>query len=517
MMVRRTRFWIAGALVLAAGTVPAAAQQAPVTMTLEEALDLARRNNPAYRQAANDEGQADWAAREAYAQLLPSVTASNTFSYQASGTPRVGNLSAAEFGLGRTPVYYTSSYNLNMSMQLSGATFFRMAQQKANARAVEARVDAAEYVMASAVTQAYLAALRARDGVTIAQSALESADEAFKLAEARASVGAATKLDVTQAQVDRGRAEVGLLQAENLYDTERLRLLQTIGVTVDREVQLTSEFTVFEPTWTLDDLTATALESHPQLVSARRAESAAFAASKAAWSTYLPSLSLFGNFSGFIRKAGDTQFLITQAKNSAANRIASCEQLNAISAGLSNPLPNRPSNCTAEYAFTAADEAAIIADNNKFPFNYTGTPAYFQAQVSIPIFDGFTREQQLQTARVAADDARHQRRAEELARRTEVATAMLNLNTAYRTVQIEERNAAGAAEQLEIARERYRLGAGCGASGVAAQSGGLCTTFLELTRAQEQKVRADQAHLAAVYMFHETLATLEAAVGRSLR
>ena len=509
-----------GFALLAAAVVPVAAQEveAPATLTLDEAITLARQNNPLYRQTQNDESVADWQAREAYANFLPTVSASNTFGYTGSGVQRVGNLSAAEFGLGRTPVYWSSSYGLNLNMQLSGSTFFQAAQQRANAAAVEARTDAAGYTLQIAVTQAYLAAMAARDGVIIAQSALESAEEARKLAEARESVGAATRLDVSQALVDHGRAEVALIQAENLYDTERLRLLQTIGVSLDRTVELTSQFEVFEPTWEVEELTDAALRGHPQIVAARRSEAAASAATRAQWSTYLPSLSFGGGWSGYVQKAADTEFLINSARSSSVNSIQSCQRSNMISAGLSTPLPGYPINCTAEYEFTTEDEQRIRANNSRFPFDYTTSPVYFQVRVDVPIFDGFTRERSLQTARVAAEDAKYQLRAEELARRTEVATALLDLKAAYRTVQLEERNAAAAAEQLEIARERYRLGAGCGASVAGGgQTTGLCTTFLELTRAQEQKVRADQAYLQAIYTFHETLATLEAAIGRPLR
>lgn len=516
-MRARTPYWMAAALLLAGSAADGQAQEPrPVaTMTLQEAIDLARRNNPQYRQTANDGSPADWAMREAYANFLPTVSANNTFSYTASGVQRLGNLSAAEFGLGRTPIYYASSYSLNVSMQLSGSTFFQAAQQRANARAVDAQIEAAGYTLSTQVTQVYLAALRARDGVTIAQSAFESADEAFKLADARASVGAASRLDLTQAQVARGRAEVALIQATNLYDTERLRLLQTVGITLDRELELTSDFQVFEPQWTTEVLTDQALRGHPQLLATRRSEAAANAASKAAWSTYLPSLNLFGGWSGFVRKAADTEFLINSSRTSATNNIRSCQRMNAISAGLSNPLEGYPVNCQEQFGFTSADEARILADNNRFPFDFTPSPAQFQLQVSVPIFDGFTRERQLQQARVAADDARHQRRAEELARRTEVSTSLLNLKAAYQTVAIEERNAAAAAEQLEIARERYRLGAVCANGGQPGNA--TCTTFLELTQAQEQKARADQALLDAKYTFHDNLATLEAAVGRSLR
>jgi hypothetical protein len=235
-------------------------------------------------------------------------------------------------------------------------------------------------------------------------------------------------------------------------------------------------------------------------------------------STYLPSLSLFGQWSGYVQKAADTDFLIASSQNTAQNQVNNCQRNNFISAGLSTPFPDYPIDCNAEFAFTPADEASIRQANSRYPFDYTPSPAYFQLRVDVPIFDGFTRERQLQTARAAAEDAKYQTRAEELARRTDVSTALLNLRTAYRTVQIEERNAQTAGEQLEIARERYRLGAGCGpVGGAGQQNGGLCTTFLELTQAQEQKVRADLAHIAAIYMFHDNLARLESAVGRPLR
>ena len=83
-----------------------------------------------------------------------------------------------------------------------------------------------------------------------------------------------------------------------------------------------------------------------------------------------------------------------------------------------------------------------------------------------------------------------------------MAEAQLALETAYRRVQLEERNAAAAEEQLRLARQRYRLGAG---------------SFLELTQAEADKALADRDHLAAVYAFHESLTALESAVGRRLR
>jgi outer membrane protein TolC len=76
-------------------------QQAPRTLTLDEAIDLARQNNPNFLSTANNQASADWAVREAYGSFLPSVTASVNGGYQAEGEVRrskVKELTESLFG-----------------------------------------------------------------------------------------------------------------------------------------------------------------------------------------------------------------------------------------------------------------------------------------------------------------------------------------------------------------------------------------------------------------------------------
>ena len=374
-----------------------------------------------------------------------------------------------------------------------------MAQERAAREATTARIEAAAYTLETDITRQYLAALRARDAVKLAERELASTDEALKLAQARVDAGAAPRMDAAQAEVERGRAEVTLLQAQAAVETEKLRLLQRIGLDLDQSVDLTTELTVFEPMWTLDELSQIAMQSHPQLLAARAAESSGRAAARAARMSYLPTISVGGGWSGYTQQSRDESYLITQAQSSAQRSIDSCQRTNDLYSRLANPLP--PQDCSA-LAFTEADRMAILSQNNIFPFDFTEQPPSFGLVVSMPIFNGFSREAQVQQASAAAQDAKHQRREEELSRQATVATSYLAVQTAYRSVGIEERNVAAATEQLELARERYRLGAG---------------SILELTQAQATMARADQAHLAALYSFHENLADLESAVGRSLR
>jgi outer membrane protein len=488
-----------GLALVAATAFDAAAQQPPASLSLDEAVTLARRYSPGYRMQVNDEAVADWNVRAAYGALLPSLTTSSSLDWQGGGTPNLGLLNAGDFGITRTPDYLFSSYSIRLGMNISGGTFFRMAQERAAREAVRARIEAAGYTLDTDVTRQYLTALRARDGVLLARRELETADEALKLAEARMQAGAAIRLDAAQAEVEKGRAEVSLLQAQAAEQTEKLRLLQRLGLDLDFDVDLTSRPEVFEPLWDLDELQRLAMQEHPQLVAARAAESSSRAAARSARMQFLPTLSLAGGWAGSARTTRDKDYLLNAAQATAENRVTSCERTNDLYSRLANPLP--PEDCD-RFAFTPEMGDAVLAANDVFPFNFTKRPPSFGLTLTLPIFNGFTREAQIQTAAAAAEDARHQRREEELNRRTTVATAYLALHTAWRSVAIEERNAAAAAENLQLAQERYRLGAG---------------SILELTQAQGTKARADQALLTAVYSFHENLAALEAAVGRPLR
>ena len=122
--------------------------------------------------------------------------------------------------------------------------------------------------------------------------------------------------------------------------------------------------------------------------------------------------------------------------------------------------------------------------------------------ISLPLFDGLNRERRVAEARVAESDARLAVTAREQQLRADVRAGVLNLQTSYRSAALQREVAANAAEELRLARERFRLGAG---------------TSLEVTDAQTRLAEAERAVIDAVYTYHKSLAALEALVGRSLR
>nr|NIU79649.1 TolC family protein [Gammaproteobacteria bacterium] len=71
----------------------------------------------------------------------------------------------------------------------------------------------------------------------------------------------------------------------------------------------------------------------------------------------------------------------------------------------------------------------------------------------------------------------------------------------HRTVQLQRENTRRAREELRLARERYELGA---------------SSFLDLLDSQTLATQAEVDQIEAVFSFHQSLAALEAAIGRRL-
>ena len=164
-------------------------------------------------------------------------------------------------------------------------------------------------------------------------------------------------------------------------------------------------------------------------------------------------------------------------------------------------LPSIGTQCSA-IDFTPADRQALLSANEQFPFDFQKQPFSLRATLSIPIFDGFTREQRVQEAVAARSNAQYRTRARELQLRQEVTAAYLTLRTAQQTVALQEQNAVRAREELRLAEERYRVGA---------------STFIDVTQARASFERAENERITAIYDFHSAFAALESAVGRPLR
>src|SRR2546422_8779599 len=155
----------------------------------------------------NNRGPAAWGTRSAYSSLLlPSVTVSGGVAYSGPGQQR---FLTANFS--QSVATLASSYNVGLSYELSGAVLSQPGLKRAQENAAEADINGAATSLVTAMTQQYLTVLQARRNADVARRQLDRNEEFLKLAQARYAVGRATVIDVRQAQVARGQAEVALL------------------------------------------------------------------------------------------------------------------------------------------------------------------------------------------------------------------------------------------------------------------------------------------------------------------
>lgn len=484
-------------MLFASGGTPdaLAAQQDTLRLSLEEAIRLAKEENPAFLTVRNDVSDADWEVRSAYGALFPSASLASTVSWQGAGEQRFGSVTLAQ----DLPSYYLSSYSIGIAYQLSGSTLLAPSAARARRDAVTAQVSAAEFDLVAAVTRAYLEVLRLREVERLADLRLDRARANRRLALTLAQVGADAPLDVRQAEVQVGRAEVAELQAGNMRSTARLELLELIGLAEDLPLVLSTVFEVHEPDWDEETLFETAFEQNPTL----RARAASLDASRVqvrqARSAYLPSLTAQAGISGRTRQASSAFGLINLARMRVADELEQCELFNQIYMRLTEPLTGQ--DC-ARFRFTDEMRDRIIAENNAFPFDFSRQPAFATLTLTLPVFQGLARGRQLEAARVQRSDAEHQVRAQRNALRIDLTIALRTVTTAYRSVTLGTSNREVANEQLRLAGERYRLGA---------------ISFVDLVDAETVKIEADQAFVNAEYAYHNAITQLETVVGTRLR
>lgn len=500
MTVGPLRTWI-GILVLASSTAPAAAQDAPAEpLTLAEAIELARNNNPAFQIARNQRNTADWEVRSAWGSLLPQLSANAGISWQGSGSQQFGSITSEQLGFGGQPSYYFSSYGLGLNYDVTGRSILRPAQARAARDATEADIRSSEAELVLAVTQSYLNVLVEQERLRVARGELQRAEYNLRLAQGRREVGSATIIDVQQAEVAVGRAQVQILSTESALTTQRFALTRGLGVDPDREYVLTSEgFDLFQPAFDAPYLLDRALDMNPALAALRANRRASDYDVKMARSTYLPSLSLFANISGFSQEASSTDFLVAQGEAQARTQMQQCAALNELFRRLADPLPTQ--DCSA-FAFTEEQRRAIEDENDQWPFGFRSQPTRIGFTLRLPLFSGLDRQQEVEVAQVRRGDLDHRIREQRLALRAEIGAGLANLVASYEAALIEERNQALADEQLRLAREQYQLG---------------FTSFVELIEAETVKAQADRERIAAVFAYHDNLARLEAVVGTSLR
>jgi len=274
------------------------ASGAPLTITLQDALQRARQNDPQYRSAAvTDLGLAREDRVQARAALLPSVNYNNSFIY-TEGTGGVpASCATSTLGcptsrfIANNGVHeYISQGNAHEALSLTNVADYR----RASAALAQARAKAeiARRGLVVTVTQAYYGLVVAQRKYSTAQRAAAEAARFLDISQKLENGGEVAHADVIKARIQAQQQQRDLQEAQLDMERTRLDLAVLLFPDFNQDFSVVDDLQTPEPLPTFAEVEAAGKKNNPDL----RAAIAAFEVSKhevtAAWGGLLPALSV---------------------------------------------------------------------------------------------------------------------------------------------------------------------------------------------------------------------------------
>jgi len=230
-----------------AALFPASFAQAPLQLSLKQAVDLALApdGNTRVKLAVESIQQAEARSAEARAALLPDVEGA------ISEQSQTRNLKAFGFTFPNVPILgFTiptfvgpfDVFDARASVTQSIFDFSSIRGYQAAKVAVEAvKADnrGTRDQVTDQVARAYLTALRAQATLDTAKSNVELSDALLKLSKSLKAAGTGTGIEVTRADVQLANDRQQLIVAENGVESSHLQLLKVIGLRLGNPVELT--------------------------------------------------------------------------------------------------------------------------------------------------------------------------------------------------------------------------------------------------------------------------------------
>jgi outer membrane protein len=340
-----TRLAVAGLL------LPAAlAAQVPAAVTLNEAIELALRVQPAVVQARG----ARAASRQVTGSWMPQLNANSSWARsQVSATYN-------QEGIPFTPP--ANNYRAGWSASIN---IFDGFQRVAEGRAASADFESADagltnqqFQVTLQVKQTFFNALAADELLRVSNTRIQRAEEQLKVSKEKLAAGSATRSDTLRSAVELGNARLQLLNAQTSQASTRAALARLIGF--DGPIQAVGDSGLF----LLAPLDTAALREEllrtaPAVIAAEANAKAAAASVAVARAQYFPIVrgtfsqnwtgTAVGSledrwtagvslnwtiFNGFTREAGVTRSSVSresaQAQADDARRLASAQLTQAL-------------------------------------------------------------------------------------------------------------------------------------------------------------------------------------------
>lgn len=265
----------------------------PLTLTLQDAIERARANDPQYHAALTELGVAREDRVQARAGMLPGVSYNNSFIYtEGTGQPPACALSstcqASRFVANNGVHEYISQGNAHESVSLTNfADYRRSSAALAQARA---KAEIASRGLVVAVTQAYYGLVIAQRKYATGQRAATEAQRFLKISQELQNGGEVARADVVKASIQAQQQERDLQEAQLAMQRSRLDLAVMIFPDWNQNFSVVDDLQTPEPLPPFTEAQAAGRKNNPELRAALAALAVANHEVTAAWGGLLPSL-----------------------------------------------------------------------------------------------------------------------------------------------------------------------------------------------------------------------------------
>jgi outer membrane protein len=305
--MKKTAVLLFGLWLVIAGPAVRAAQEATetLTLTLEDAIELALRQNPNYLATQEREGQARGLLREAVSRFLPSL------NFQGMNTldEKLFVLEFPSFIPGEPPQRFSIDFTRDFQASLAfsfplyagGRLVAGYKQAGYNLKSTKEGIRLSEQETVFNVKKAFYGYLLAREFFAVSEEALKLAEEFHKNVKSLYGVGMSSKFDLLRSEVQVANLRPQLIRARNGRDVAELGLKMALGIDLGKPIAVVAKgflsSTPLDPD--VDKWVEEALLKRPELRQIDQQRLMAGETLKIARGAVLPTLAIGGAFNSW--------------------------------------------------------------------------------------------------------------------------------------------------------------------------------------------------------------------------
>ena len=419
-----------------------------LTLSIDEAIELALSDNPTVKVANLEIERYDYVRKQTLASLYPSVDVSGQYSLAIRRQEMAEGFSFGgknTFNLGGSvalPLFVPAIYE-HLKM-----TRTQMESAVESARAT--RID-----MVASVRSAYYNVLLAEQSLAVLKEAIKTTEQVVKNTENLYKNGLASEYDYLTAEVQLSNLKPQVLQTENAIGLTKLQLKMYLSIPEGVDIAVVGTLDGFRDAVLLNEEFSYNIEDNTTVRSLDIQAKMLKHQERLIQSSRMPSIAAFGQVSYMGQERVD------------------------LSGLMGGGMPR-----------------AAAAEQSKF---WWQTPISVGAQISIPIFAGFKKTNQLREVRNQMAQLNIQREYAEQGIRLQIEQAVNTLLTARETMLSNELTVQQAEKAYNISLTRYNAGAG---------------TILELNSSQLSLTQAQLSYSQSIYDYLSAYASYEKTLGK---